>query len=139
LFRVAFLLHSELFEGDEETVRDPPSLEVVKYLALASPQSLPLEDMDEKSALEYAILSSADIEVVNFLMRLTRVQVSSGKPSSSSFLFGMENDALFPNRKCPPTEPNDTRNTIHDSLLMVVENVPVNFGITQVAQDLVSR
>lgn len=149
---------SELFEGDEGTLREPPSLEVVKCLSLASLQSVPLEDIDGTSALEYAILSSSDITVVEFLMRLTEVQMS-GKPSRSSFLLGIDvpntnssrhhvaltstlngphaEDIAEDLNKASVNTDFDTRNTIHDSLMMIVENVPVDFGIAQVAQDLV--
>lgn len=155
LFRVC--VSSELFEGEEETLREPPSLEVVKCISLASLRSVPLEDIDGTSALEYAILSSADIKVVTFLMRLTQVQMS-GKPSRSSFLLGIDvpktnasrHVALASTLNGPPTEDIDedlnkasmdtdfdTTNKIRDSLMLIVENVPVDFGLAQVAQDLV--
>lgn len=56
------------------TVRRPPSFEVVKYLAMASPKSVPLEDQEDTSALEFAILSGTDSSIVKFLMHVTQTQ-----------------------------------------------------------------
>lgn len=82
---------SELFEGEDGIQREPSSLQVVHYLAMASPQSVPLEDASETSALEYAILSSADAQVVSYLMRFTQCQVSSTvEISKKSIRFAIE-------------------------------------------------
>jgi hypothetical protein len=69
-------------------IRDPPSLFVVKYLALTSPEVVALEDREETSALEFSIISDADVEVVKFLMRQTQIQVS-GEPSRSCSFLGL--------------------------------------------------
>ena len=63
-----------LFEGDQDFVRDPPSFEIVQILVHASPLSVPLEDDDGMSALEYAILSEASSEVIKLLQCVTRKQ-----------------------------------------------------------------
>ena len=55
-------------------MRRPPSFEVVKYLAMASPKSVPLEDQEDTSALEFAILSGTDSSIVKFLMHVTQTQ-----------------------------------------------------------------
>ncbi|KAL3803131.1 hypothetical protein HJC23_003406 [Cyclotella cryptica] len=70
-------VHCELFEGEEGVVRAPPSFDVIRYLASASPQSVPLEDECDMSALELAILSGADIRSVKFLMHVTQMQCKS--------------------------------------------------------------
>ncbi|KAL3790513.1 hypothetical protein ACHAWO_008596 [Cyclotella atomus] len=70
-------INCELFEGEEGIVRDPPSMEIVKILVMAAPEVVPIEDRDDTSALEYAILSSADVTVVKLLMHLTQKQLSS--------------------------------------------------------------
>ena len=62
----------ELFEGDGDSKRVPPSLEVVQALVAASPNSVPLEDLDGMSALEHAIFSDAPIHVVKLLQHVTR-------------------------------------------------------------------
>lgn len=64
-----------LFEGDGDFTREPPSYEVVYTLLKNSPLStVPVEDHDGMSALEHAILSDASIEVVNLLQYATGKQ-----------------------------------------------------------------
>ncbi|KAL7525675.1 hypothetical protein ACHAXR_002989 [Thalassiosira sp. AJA248-18] len=89
----------ELFEGDGDSTRDPPSYDVVETLLQSSPlsvlvedlddmsplehaifseQASPLsvlvEDLDDMSALEHAIFSDAPIQVVKLLQNATRKQ-----------------------------------------------------------------
>jgi len=61
-----------LFEGGQESMREPPSYGVVRMLIKVSPSSVPLEDEDGISALEYAILSELPIEVVKLLQYATQ-------------------------------------------------------------------
>ena len=62
----------ELFEDDEASPRDPPTLDTVRVLLAGSLDSVILEDVDEMNAVEYAIVSDAPIEVVNLLQRATQ-------------------------------------------------------------------
>lgn len=70
------LIRSVLFEDEEGVERAQTSMDVIKCLALSSIASVPLEDIEGISALEYAILSVADVEIVRFLMRVTQLQLS---------------------------------------------------------------
>jgi len=66
----------ELFErdDDEKTELSPPSLDVVTTLIKANPSCVQLEDQDGMSALEHAIFSNSDLEVVKLLQNATRKQ-----------------------------------------------------------------
>ena len=64
----------ELFAGDEDCQRDPPTYEVLSTLIKAYPQAVTLQDNEEMSALEHAIMSDAPIEVVKYLQLVTRLQ-----------------------------------------------------------------
>ncbi|KAL7541741.1 hypothetical protein ACHAXR_011184 [Thalassiosira sp. AJA248-18] len=64
----------KMFEGDGDSMRDPPSYHVVETLIRASPFSVLVEDLDDMSALEHAILSDATIQVVRKLQKATRKQ-----------------------------------------------------------------
>lgn len=57
-----------LFEGDQ-TPRAPPSVDVVKALLAASLRSVLVEDDDEMSPIEYAIVSGSSIDVVKLLQK----------------------------------------------------------------------
>jgi len=80
----------ELFEdeggGDmnSQPSRDPPSLDTVRVLLSGSLDSVILEDVDEMNAVEYALVSDADIEVVNLLQRATQRVMKKKNPSRSS-------------------------------------------------------
>ncbi|KAL7530743.1 hypothetical protein ACHAXR_006255 [Thalassiosira sp. AJA248-18] len=84
----------ELFEGDGDSTRDPPSYDVVAMLVHASPLSVLVEDLSDMSALEYAILSDAPIEVIKVLQKETvkqcqaqqeiNVAINNSTPSLSS-------------------------------------------------------
>ena len=95
---MCFLVRSELFEGDEDIVRSHTSFEVIQYLALGSLESVPLEDESDMSALEYAIISNADLLVVKFLMRLTQMQLDVKTSSLSRIVAGL--DATEKNLDC---------------------------------------
>ena len=56
-----------LFMGDEGCERDPPSTDLISTMIKVCPPVVCWEDNDGKSALEYAILSGAPIEVVRFV------------------------------------------------------------------------
>jgi hypothetical protein len=59
---------SALFENHcQETIWDPPSIDLIRTFIKAFPTSLSLEDNDGTSALEHAILSEVSIEVVRVL------------------------------------------------------------------------
>jgi len=62
----------EMFEDDQGSPRDPPSLDTVRILLSGSLTSVTLEDVDEMNAVEYAIISDAPIEVVNLLQRASQ-------------------------------------------------------------------
>ena len=59
---------SVLFEGDD-TQRAPPSFETVRTLLSGSLQSVLVEDEDDMSPIEYAIVTGANIKVVKFLQK----------------------------------------------------------------------
>ncbi|KAL3762094.1 hypothetical protein ACHAW5_007868 [Stephanodiscus triporus] len=85
----------ELFEGDYEKLpHDPPSIGVVFVLVRAWPWSVPLEDKDDTSALEYAILSDSSIEVVKLLQHATRTQCE--KQTQQVMSFKTKRDESFP-------------------------------------------
>jgi hypothetical protein len=64
----------ELFTGDEDCKRDPPTYDVVSTLIKAYPSAVTLEDEEEMSALEHAIMSDAPIRVVKCLQFVTSQQ-----------------------------------------------------------------
>ena len=57
-----------LFEGDQGR-RDPPDFEVVRALLSGSMKSASMEDNDDTSPLEYAIISNAELKVVKILQK----------------------------------------------------------------------
>jgi hypothetical protein len=63
-----------LFTGDEDCKRDPPTYDVVSTLIKAYPSAVTLEDEEEMSALEHAIMSDAPIRVVKCLQFVTSQQ-----------------------------------------------------------------
>jgi ankyrin repeat protein len=63
-----------LFMDDEGCERDPPSTDVVSTMINTWPPVVCWEDNYGKSALEYAILSGAPIEVVRLLQAVTCLQ-----------------------------------------------------------------
>ena len=64
----------ELFAGDEDCNRDPPTYEVLSTLIKAYPPAVTLQDNEEMSALEHAIMSDTPLEVVKYLQYVTRQQ-----------------------------------------------------------------
>ena len=58
-----------LFEGDDQIPKAPPTVNVVKALLSGSLRSVLVEDEDEMSPLEYAIVSDANINVVKLLQK----------------------------------------------------------------------
>mmetsp|Transcript_30500 Transcript_30500/g.64260 ORF Transcript_30500/g.64260 Transcript_30500/m.64260 type:complete len:218 (-) Transcript_30500:1277-1930(-) len=64
----------QLFEDDFMQSRPPPSYDVIRYLLQGSLKAAALEDEDETSALEYAIISGAPIKVVKLLQKATQKQ-----------------------------------------------------------------
>ncbi|KAL7537418.1 hypothetical protein ACHAXR_007808 [Thalassiosira sp. AJA248-18] len=66
----------EMFEGDGDSTRarDPPCYYVLEALIQASPLSVLVEDLDDMSALEHAIVSDASIQVVKLLQNVTQKQ-----------------------------------------------------------------
>jgi len=63
--------------GDEGCERDPPSKDVVSTMITACLSAVPWVDNDGTSALEYAILSGAPIEVVRLLQAATCLQTKT--------------------------------------------------------------
>jgi ankyrin repeat protein len=88
-----------LFDGDQ-TPRTPPSVEVVKALLSGSMQSVLVEDDDEMSPIEYAIVSDADIKVVKLLqkasMSLRRKESDTSKTAATSTTEDVEPIAPLP-------------------------------------------
>jgi hypothetical protein len=64
----------ELFVGDEDCTRDPPTYDVLSTLIKAYLPALSLDDNEGTSALEHAILSDAPIKIVKYLQGVTRQQ-----------------------------------------------------------------
>jgi len=60
-----------LFEGSCNS-RDAPRYDIVSSLISVSPSSVTLEDEDEMTALEYAVLSSGELQVVKMLQRASQ-------------------------------------------------------------------
>ena len=60
-----------LFEGSVNS-NDAPRYDVVNSLLSVSPSSVTLEDADEMTAIEYALLSSGDLRVVKMLQRASQ-------------------------------------------------------------------
>lgn len=58
-----------LFEGEPERQRSPPSYGVVHALLCGSIAPASMEDMDDMSPLEYAIVSDAEVRVVKLLQK----------------------------------------------------------------------
>lgn len=106
----------ELFVGDGGMAREPPSYEVVQTLRKASPQSVPLEDNDEMSALEHAILSGADIKVIKLLQYATRktCEAQSEQRDLSSQL--ADSCLLSKKRLRPSYERNNSGPTVDSSM-----------------------
>ncbi|KAK1732284.1 ankyrin repeat domain-containing protein [Skeletonema marinoi] len=77
-----------LFEGDQ-TERAPPTIDVVRALLSGSLRSVLVEDEDEMSPIEYAIVSDANINVVKLLqkasMTLRRKEVQASKATARSY------------------------------------------------------
>lgn len=61
-----------LFEGDQVR-RDPPDFEVVLALLSGSMKSVSMEDNADTSPLEYAIISNAELKVVNMLQKAAQL------------------------------------------------------------------
>ena len=72
-----------LFEGDE-THRAPPTLEVIRPLLSGSLRSVLVEDEDDMSPIEYAIVSDADIKVVKLLQKASMTIRRQDKESSQA-------------------------------------------------------
>lgn len=60
--------HCVLFEGSSNG-HDAPRHDIVSSLLSVSPSTVTLEDDDEMTAIEYALLSSADMSVIRMLQR----------------------------------------------------------------------
>eukprot|EP00984_Skeletonema_dohrnii_P025981 scaffold15220_cov64-Skeletonema_dohrnii-CCMP3373.AAC.1 len=82
-----------LFEGDL-TERAPPTIDVVRALLSGSLRSVLVEDEDEMSPIEYAIVSDANINVVKLLqkasMTLRRKQVQARKANAAARSYAAE-------------------------------------------------
>lgn len=57
-----------LFEGSQPT-REPPTVDIVRTLLSGSLKSVLIEDEDDMSPIEYAILSESDSQVVKLLQK----------------------------------------------------------------------
>lgn len=104
---------SELFEGEEGIVRDPPSMDIIKLLVMAAPEVVPIEDGEDTSALEYAILSDADVTIVKFLMHLTQKQLS-GKSARTQYASSLQVPAAMKDTRCiSPESPGCSDRTVY--------------------------
>ena len=78
-----------LFDGDQAP-RPPPSIGVVKALLSGSIRSVLVEDDDDMSPIEYAIISDADVKVVQLLqkasmtLRRKEANTSNATPKSTT-------------------------------------------------------
>ena len=76
-----------LFEGDQAE-RAPPTIDVVRALLSGSLRSVLVEDEDEMSPIEYAIVSDANINVVKLLqkasMTVRRKEAQARKAKAAS-------------------------------------------------------
>mmetsp|Transcript_33216 Transcript_33216/g.56471 ORF Transcript_33216/g.56471 Transcript_33216/m.56471 type:complete len:232 (-) Transcript_33216:277-972(-) len=73
----------ELFEDESSSPRGPPSLDAVRVLLSGSLESVTLEDIDEMTALEYAIVSDAPMKVVTLLQKASQ-KVIKNKTSNNN-------------------------------------------------------
>ena len=93
---------SVLFEGDT-TQRAPPSLETVRTLLSGSLQSVLVEDEDDMSPIEYAIVSDANMKVVRLLqkasMTLRRKDAQTRKADAASSMKQMKSTPVAPLRR----------------------------------------
>ncbi|KAL9190289.1 hypothetical protein ACHAXT_007500 [Thalassiosira profunda] len=71
-----------LFEGESER-RDPPSFQVVHALLSASIAPASMEDEDEMSPIEYAIVSDADVRVVKLLQKAAQKYLKKQSKAAS--------------------------------------------------------
>mmetsp|Transcript_38142 Transcript_38142/g.80280 ORF Transcript_38142/g.80280 Transcript_38142/m.80280 type:complete len:232 (-) Transcript_38142:332-1027(-) len=64
----------EMFEDDgcNSEPRGPPDYETIRILLSGSLDAVTLEDVDEMNAVEYAIVSDADVKVVTLLQKATQ-------------------------------------------------------------------
>lgn len=72
-----------LFEGDK-TPRAPPTMEVIRPLLAGSLRSVLVEDEDDMSPIEYAIVSDANIKVVKLLQKASMTVRRQDKESSQA-------------------------------------------------------
>ena len=71
-----------MFENDHEFKRGPPNFEVVRTLLSGSQEAVTLEDIDDMTPLEYAIVSDAPIKVVKILQKVTQKQEQKKRGNS---------------------------------------------------------
>ena len=78
----------ELYETNLYATRPHPSVDTIRLLVHASPETVVLEDIDETGALEYGILSDCNLEVIKLLQRAChKVMSTSLKRPSNSIIF----------------------------------------------------
>jgi len=70
---------SQLFEDDDHVRRDPPSYSLVQILLSGCGDSAALEDGEGMNAIEYALISEADMRTIRLLQRATQRQVRREK------------------------------------------------------------
>ena len=70
---------SRLFEDDDPVRRDPPSYRLVQTLLAGCWDSAALEDNDGMNAIEYALISEADMRTIRLLQKATQRQVRREK------------------------------------------------------------
>ena len=118
-----------LFMGDEGCERDPPSYDVVFAIIKAWPSAVPWEDNDGTSALEYAILSGAPIEVVRLLQAVTKKQAQQVRLTNSRQVSQDFNACQQQHRTAIVSEPSEQEpNTEFDGAASTATSMPTRDG-----------
>ena len=118
-----------LFMGDEGCERDPPSYDVVFAIIKAWPSAVPWEDNDGTSALEYAILSVAPIEVVRLLQAVTKKQAQQVRSTNSRQVSQDFNACQQQHRTAIVSEPSEQEpNTEFDGAASTATSMPTRDG-----------
>jgi hypothetical protein len=121
-----------LFMGDEGCERDPPSKDLVSTMIKAWPPVVSWEDNDGKSALEYAILSGAPLEVVRLLQAVTCLQTKKAQQIRSAKIRRVTQDSNDCHQQHHPaiaSEPSEQEpNTAFDGAASTTTSMPARDG-----------
>lgn len=75
----------ELYERKLYSTRPPPSVDVITLFVKASPETVILEDIDDMSALEYAILSDCSLTEIKLLQNACHKVMTNTQTLPSTF------------------------------------------------------